>query len=82
MNIKFIVRVIAELQKNLGRPITILQVSKKSGLSYNATNRTVHFLAKEGVINLIKIGPSLVVEINDNSKAKGFIALAEAYEEK
>ena len=74
MNIKFIVKVIGELKNRVGKPTTIRQISKSSGLSYNAANRTVHFLAKEGVIKLTKIGAASVAELTDSKKAKGFIA--------
>ena len=79
MNLKFAVKVVAELKKRVGKPITIRQISKKSGLSYNAANRTVHSLAKEGVIRLTRIGSASVAELTKNPKSKGFIALAEAY---
>ena len=82
MNIKFTVKAIAELKKRIGKPTTIRQLSKSSGLSYNAANRTVHFLAKEGVIKLTKVGAASVAELTNSRKAKGFIALAEAYESK
>ena len=82
MNIKFIVKVIAELKKRVGKPTTIRQISRRSGMSYNASNRTVHFLVKEKVITLTKIGAASVAELTDSKKAKGFIALAEAYETK
>ena len=79
MNLKFVVRIIAELNKDIGKPLTILQLSKKSGLSYNAANRTVHSLVKEGVIKLTKIGSASVTQLANNAKAKGFVALAESY---
>jgi len=79
MNLKFAVKVVAELKKSIGRPITIRQISRKSGLSYNAANRTVHLLVKENVVKLTKIGAASVAELNKNPKSKGFIALAEAY---
>lgn len=82
MNLKFVVKVIAELKKHIGKPMTILQISKKSGLSYNAANRTVHSLAKEGILSIDKVGSSSIVRLSDTEKTKGFIALAESYNEK
>ncbi len=79
MNLKFVVKVVAELRKSIDKPLTILQISKKSGLSYNAANRTVHSLRKEGVLNLTKIGSSVIVQFTETKKTKGFIALAESY---
>ena len=80
MNIIFAVKIVGELKQNIGKPITILQISKKSGMSYNATNRTVHALVEEGVIKLTTIGHSNLVELTDTAKTKAFIKLAEAYE--
>lgn len=79
MNLKFVVKVVSEMKKSIGKPLTILQISKDSGLSYNAANRTVHSLVSEGIINLVKVGSASVVELADNEKTKGFIALAESY---
>ena len=80
MNIKFVVRVIGELSRNKDTPITILQISKNTKLSYNAANRTVHALIKEGIIESTTIGHSNILKLKDSAKTKGFIALAEAYQ--
>lgn len=79
MNIKFAVKVVAELNKNRDIHLTILQISKQAGLSYNAANRTVHSLVDEGVIKLTTIGHSNSLQLTDTEKTRGFIALAEAY---
>jgi len=81
MNIKFAVKIVGALSKNIGAPMTILQISKSSGLSYNASNRTVHTLVEEGVIEITMIGHSNMLRLTDTEKTQAFIKLAEAYEE-
>jgi len=81
MNIRFAVKIVGALSKNIGAPMTILQISKCSGLSYNAANRTVHALVEEGVIEITIVGHSNLLRLADSAKTSGFIKLAEAYEE-
>ena len=81
MNIKFAVKIVGALSKSIGAPMTILQISKSTGLSYNATNRTVHALISEGVIESTTVGHSKLLKLTDTAKTIGFIKLAEAYEE-
>jgi hypothetical protein len=81
MNIKFIAKVVGEIEKNIGKPLTILQISKNSGLSYNAAYRTVQFLEKEKVVQVEKVGPSTVVKLNYSPRTQGFIAIAQSYED-
>ena len=81
MNIKFVKQII-ELFKEPSVELTILQVSKKAGLSYNATHRTVKALIKEGVLNSKKIGSATVVSLKKSPLSLGYLALAEsAYSE-
>jgi DNA-binding IclR family transcriptional regulator len=77
MNINFVKQIIG-LFKEPSVELTILQVSKKAGLSYNAANRTVHSLIKEGVLNSKKIGSATVVSLKKGPLALGYLALAES----
>lgn len=77
MNIRFVKQII-ELFKDPSVELTILQVSKKSGLSYNATHRTVNALIKEGVLSHKKIGSATVVSLKKSPLALGYLALAES----
>ena len=81
MNINFAVKIIGALSKNIGAPMTILQISKSTGLSYNAANRTVHALVEERALEITAVGHSNLLRLADTAKTEAFIKLAEAYEE-
>ena len=60
--------------------VTIRELSKRSGLSYNATHRTIQFLAKNDLILLKKFGQASAVSLNQkNTKLLPLLAFA-AYE--
>jgi len=78
-NLRFVAKIVKACVQNKGRFLTIRQLSKIAGMSYNATYRTVHSLRDENVLNLTKIGSASVVQLTDTEKTRGFIALAESY---
>ena len=71
-------QIIEVFSKDSSIELTILQISKKSGLSYNATHRTVQALIKEGVLSSKKIGSATVVSLKMGPLALGYLALAES----
>lgn len=81
MNLKFAIKIVAEIENNIGKSLTILQISKNTGLSYNSAYRTVKALKKENVVSLEKIGQSTVVKLNYSPRTQGFIAIAKTYDE-
>jgi DNA-binding IclR family transcriptional regulator len=80
MNIRFVKRIIELFSKNPSRELTILQASKKAGLSYNATHRTIQALIKEGVLEHKKIGSAIVISLKKTPLALGYLALAHSSE--
>jgi len=78
MNIRFVKQIIEQFSKDPSIELTILQISKKSGLSYNATHRTITALIKEGVLSSKKIGSATVVSLKKSPLALGYLALAES----
>ena len=78
-NLKFVAKIVKVCAGNRDKFLTIRQISKLARMSYNSTYRTIHSLKDEGVLNLMKVGSASVVQLTDNKRTKGFIALAEAY---
>jgi DNA-binding IclR family transcriptional regulator len=78
MNIDFITKILELFSKDLSLELTILQISKQAGLSYNAAHRTVQALIGKGVLNHKKIGGSIVVSLNKIPLTFGYLALVEA----
>jgi DNA-binding IclR family transcriptional regulator len=76
MNIRFVKRIIELFRKDVSRELTILQASKKAGLSYNATHRTIQALIKEGVLGYKKIGSATVISLKKTPLALGYLTLA------
>ena len=68
--------------KDLDKEMTILEISKKAKLSYNAAYRMVKFLEMEGVLKTRTLGPSTVVTLNKNPITVGFLLLAKSYSAK
>lgn len=78
-SLKFVAKVVKTCNENRDKFLTIRQISKLAGMSYNATYRTVHFLSKEKVVSLMKVGSATVVQLTKAKRTKGFIALSKAY---
>ena len=79
INLGFVISIIKVFSKDPSKEITIRQLSKKAGLSYKATYRTVKYLIKEGVLNVKQFGKSSVTSLNLNKKTKAFLNLSEVY---
>lgn len=80
VNLLFISRIIRVFCKDISGEMTIRQLSKEARLSYNATHRTVKYLAKEGVFAIRQFGKSSVLRLSMSQKAIGYLCL-EAYRE-
>jgi predicted transcriptional regulator len=80
VNLLFISRILRVFYKDIAGEMTIRQLSKEAKLSYNATHRTVKYLAKEGVFTIRQFGRSSVLRLSMSQKAIGYLCL-EAYQE-
>lgn len=81
-SLEFVAKIVKECDRNRGKLLTIRQISKLTGMSYNATYRTIQFLSEEGVVELTKVGSSSIAKLTETERTKGFIALAESYGKK
>ncbi len=79
MNIAFVVKVIELFRKDLSLEFTILQISKKSKLSYNAAHRTVQALINQNILSYRKIGGSTVISLNRTPSSLGYLSLTESF---
>jgi len=82
MNIDFALKIVRLFSGDVSIEFTILDVSKKSGLSYNAAHRTVQELVRRGILSVRKIGPVSLVSLLKNSSSYGYLVLANASAEK
>lgn len=82
MNVEFIVKVIELFRKDLSLEFTILQLSKKSSLSYNAAHRTVQALIKQDILSYRKIGGSTVITLSKTLPSLGYLSLIESFHSK
>ena len=82
MNLHFILKIIELFKKNLSLELTIRDISKKSGLNYNSTYRTVEDLIKEGVLISKVIGGSRAISLTNSPKTLGFLSISESYNSK
>jgi hypothetical protein len=78
MNVDFVLKVIKLFSSDIKLEFTILDISKKSKLSYNAAHRTVQALMKRGVLSIRKIGPVSLVSLVKNTESYGYLVLANA----
>ena len=80
-SLKFVAKIVRVCDRNRGKFLTIRQISKLAKMSYNSTYRTVQFLTDEGVVSLMKVGASRVVQLTETERTNGFIALSKTYSE-
>ncbi len=78
MNTSFVLKVIKVFSADISLAFTILEISKKSRLSYNAAHRTVQELTKQGILAIKKIGPVSQVSLVKNTRSYSYLMLANA----
>lgn len=78
MNTSFVVKIIKLYSADISLAFTILEISKKSRLSYNAAHRTVQELTKQGILSIKKIGPVSQVSLVKNPVSYSYLMLANA----
>lgn len=76
MNIEFVVKILDLFTSNPDLDLTILEISKKSGLSYNAAHRTIQSLLKKQILNLRKVGKASLISLNKTRATISFLTLA------
>ena len=82
MNTSFVLKVINLYSADISLAFTILEISKKSRLSYNAAHRTVQELTKQGILSIKKIGSVSQVSILKNPISYSYLMLANAEDAK
>src|SRR3989338_5075686 len=78
MNTGFVLKIIKLYSADISLAFTILEISKKARLSYNATHRTVHGLVKQSILSIKKIGPVSQVSLVKNPTSYSYLMLANA----
>ncbi|HIH43203.1 TPA: hypothetical protein HA246_06175 [Candidatus Woesearchaeota archaeon] len=78
MNTSFVLKIIKLYSTDISLAFTILEISKKSRLSYNAAHRTVQALVKQGILSIKKIGPVSQVSLVKNPTSYSYLMLANA----
>mgnify|MGYP000692789478 CR=1 FL=1 len=76
MNIEFITKILNLFTSDPFTELTISDISKRSGLSYNATHRTVQYLLKKQVLNVKKIGKASVISLNPTELTLSLLVLS------
>ena len=76
MNLNFVLKVIKLYSADISLEFTILDISKKAKLSYNAAHRTVQTLTKQNIFSIRKIGPISQVSLVKNPASYSYLMLA------
>ena len=82
MNINFILKLIKLYSADISVEFTILDISKKAKLSYNAAHRTVQALTKQNILSIRKIGPVSQVSLIKNPVSYSYLMLANSKDAK
>lgn len=78
ISIQFVKKIIELFSEDPSIGLSILQISKKSGILYSVTHRVVEYLIQEGILTYRKKGSARIIYLKKGLAALGYLALVES----